>query len=591
MNRLVAGLGLGTSVLLGLTASTLLLLGVAGWPGPVWPAAAAVVAALALTAAAHRRDRFAAAGHGPDQAVRVLLAAGVLALAAAPVDAAGAALHPLALATTAVLLSGVLLGEPLLRRLARPWYRAVGLPVRPGPAARLAGGPGLWLVDSAALAATALTVAVARHGVLPDGPVAGLVVAAPALVATLFGGWLAVDGWRRRRTGHREELAALTEALRRHRPRFLLYFSAPPGSAYQVKMWLPHLARLGEPYLLVLAEEHHLPELAAATDAPLVVYDTFEALDAVVGVPGLRAAFYVNNGMKNAHCVRYTHLTHVQLYHGDSDKAVTASPLNAMFDRVFVAGQAAVDRFAAYGVEIPRHKLRLVGRPQVAALEVTDRPVAEVTDPVVLYAPTWAGAYTDVNYCSLPLAETIVGALLARGVTVVLRAHPYAARDRRTAEDLRRAERLLARDRERTGRPHRWGREAREVLSLFDCMNLSHAMICDVSSVASDYLYTGKPMAITDMTGAGARITEEFPVARAAYVVERTGGNLARVLDDLLGADPLAPTRRALRTYYLGDAPPDRYAEVFREEALRVLAEEGEAGPVGRRTTQEAAQR
>jgi hypothetical protein len=85
-------------------------------------------------------------------------------------------------------------------------------------------------------------------------------------------------------------------------------------------------------------------------------------LDAVLATPSLRTVFYVNNAARNAHSVRIGGLTHVQLYHGDSDKAVTASPLNQpTFDSERTArtsaGSAAPRRRAsrtAFGRTMPR---------------------------------------------------------------------------------------------------------------------------------------------------------------------------------------------------------------------------------------------
>src|SRR6185312_1739658 len=105
---------------------------------------------------------------------------------------------------------------------------------------------------------------------------------------------------------------------------------------------------------------------------------------------------------------------------------------------------AAIDRFAAYGVSIPTEKFRIVGRPQVAELAVAAEPISAVRDQVVLYAPTWRGAYADLNHCSLPIARTIIQGLLDRGVTVVLRPHPYTRRNRASALLLDEAERMLA---------------------------------------------------------------------------------------------------------------------------------------------------
>lgn len=507
------------------------------------------VLCLALLASAFEQRR---PQLGTQLPARLLAAAAVVALAVTEDGEAWPAL------VAGALLLGVLLAEPLLHRLARPWYAARRLPTRLSWAAAAESSGSAWWTHTAAVALAGLAM------VLELPAWAGLI---PAVAAAGLATGLAVDGLARWRAGHREELAALHAAVERHGPRFVLYFSAPPDSGYQATMWLPHLHRLSEPFLVVLAEEHHLPAISRATDAPVVVHHTFAALEATL-TPTVRAAFYVNNGMKNAHCVRFTQLMHIQLYHGDSDKAVTASPLNAMYDKIFVAGQAAVDRFAHHGVRIPSDKFVLVGRPQVAELAVADQPVGAVDLPTVLYAPTWAGAHSDSNYCSLPIVETIVQGLLDRGVQVILRAHPYAAGDRRTAADLRRAEQLLARDRQRTGRDHRWGRAA-SAPGLFACMDAADAMICDVSAVASDFLYSGKPFAITDMVGAGEAFVDTFPVARAAYRLDRDADNLGTVLDDLLQDDPLAATRRKLRSYYLGDASPEEYAGVFVAAAQR----------------------
>jgi hypothetical protein len=537
----------------GLAIVAFLLLTVSNTPGIGF---VLLLISLMVSWVAHRPPAL-----GADVAARLVLAAGVLAYAATD--------RPVApVAITGVVLLGVLLTEPLLHRVARPWFHAVRLPARPTAAAASVDNGVAWLVHSAALALVGLAAVAALPGWL---------LMLPALAVAVFTGWVLLDGLRRWRSAHRAELAPLAEALQRHRPRFALYFSAPPGSMYQARMWLPHLARVGEPYVVITPEPHNLAPLAAATGAPVVVCETFEALDAVM-VPSLRAAFYVNHGMKNTHFVRYTQLWHVQLYHGDSDKAVTASPLNAVYDRVFLAGQAAIDRFAAYGVDIPTEKIRLVGRPQVEQLQVAEQPVGEVDAPVVLYAPTWVGAHADSNYCSLPIAEQILSGLLARGATVVLRPHPYSRRHRESAATLRRLERLLASDGERTGRVHLYGAAAETERSLFDCMNLADAMICDVSSVASEFLYTGKPFAITDMAGDGDRFTERFPVARAAYVLRRDAGDLPDVLDKLLKSDPLAEGRRRLRAYYLGDAAPHRYAETFLDEARKIVAGDKMAG-------------
>ncbi|MCM0679150.1 CDP-glycerol glycerophosphotransferase family protein, partial [Micromonospora phytophila] len=364
--------------------------------------------------------------------------------------------------------------------------------------------------------------------------------------------------------------SAVSRALRRHRPEFLLHFSAPPGSEYQVTMWLPYLERIGRPFVVMLREPEFLSTVAAATSAPVVYCPTLKAMDEAL-VPSLRVAFYVNHGAKNSHCIRFTQLTHIQLHHGDSDKAPSANPVSAIFDRIFVAGRAAIDRYARAGVDIPAEKFVIVGRPQVESIEVRPEPTHGPANPTVLYTPTWTGHHADANYCSLPVAETLLRRLLDRGATVILRAHPYTSQNPASARQLGRLTELLAADRARTGRQHVFGAAASRELTLTECVNRSDALVSDVSGVISDYLYSGKPYAVTDMVDSGDRFAEEFPLAGSGYVLRRDMSNVDEVLAQLLDTDPLAGTRWATRSRYLGDFPADSYAEAFLGAARREL--------------------
>lgn len=488
---------------------------------------------------------------------RTVLAAGFLVLAL-PASSPGWVMP-----VVGSVLLGLLLHEVPLRAVAAPRFRVANLTVpheaaNPDRMMKL-----VWYTNTGLILAVGLfTVA--------SWPTWPLLVA--SALAVLLSGAVFGRAWDRRRRRRAEHLGVLHEAVACAQPKFLLHFSAPPGSHYQVQMWLPYLERVGEPFVVVLRESHSLDIISSATKAPVVVCTSLAALDAVM-VPSLRAVFYVNNGMKNGHCVRFTHLTHVQLLHGDSDKASSFNPVTAMYDRVFVAGQAGVDRYAANGVEIALEKFRIVGRPQVEDVEVSREAIGDLSDRTVLYAPTWVGYYSDVNFSSLPIGRKIVQQLIERGATVIFRHHPYAKRDRRSTIQIEEIERVLAEDRARNGRPHLWGSEACQDLSFTDCINRSDAMISDVSAVAADYLFSQKPFAIADMADEGEDFPQSFSLARAAYVLRSDATNIVQVLADLLERDPLAATRREMRTYYLGDFPPEHYADAFVEEARRCLDE------------------
>ena len=139
-------------------------------------------------------------------------------------------------------------------------------------------------------------------------------------------------------------------------------------------------------------------------------------------VDSVRAVVYVNNANLNSHIARFSKLTHIQLLHGDSDKPASFNPVSAMFDRLFVAGPAGIQRYADHGVVIAEEKFDIVGRPQAAG----DHHTGPTSGTTVLYALTTPGHYADENHCSLPAGEAIVRGLLDAGATVILRRAPGA---------------------------------------------------------------------------------------------------------------------------------------------------------------------
>ncbi|MEW2330157.1 CDP-glycerol glycerophosphotransferase family protein [Micromonospora chersina] len=468
--------------------------------------------------------------------------------------------------TAGVAVAGLaVLAEPLLASAFEAVYPvAANLP---GIGARLSRGP-----DSSSRVALVNGAAVLVALVCAFTGVAGwiaLAVAVAALGLTLFTGIQGLKQVRARRNGE----AKLLKALTAYEPVFLVHWNAPAGTAYQLAMWLPYLERLNRKFFVLVRNQTNFNEVVGLTKAPVVMRMGLNQLDEVIA-PSLRAAFYVNTATVNNHVARYTNLKHIQLNHGDSDKVPSHNPVFRLYDKNFVAGQAAIDRFAANGVSMPAEMFTIVGRPQVENVAIATEPITSIANPRVLYAPTWAGFYADSNYSSLLAGYDIIKALVARGCSVVFRPHPYSQRSAALARECDRIRTLLADDRRTNGRPHVFGAEAEVAMTVADCFNASDAMVSDVSSVVADYLYSEKPFAMVAVSTPAARFPEAFPLARAAYLIDAHGGRLQGLdtaLDDLLGSDPLATARRDLKKYYLGDIPSDRYAQRFLDEASRYL--------------------
>src|SRR3954452_25566427 len=114
-------------------------------------------------------------------------------------------------------------------------------------------------------------------------------------------------------------------------------------------MSLPSFQRPARSLMGITRAEPAAETLAALTDVPALCCATVAELEQVL-VPPLTTVFYVNAASANGQMVRYSHLTHVHLGHGDSDKATSSNPLHAMYDKVFSAGPAPIRRYAANGV-------------------------------------------------------------------------------------------------------------------------------------------------------------------------------------------------------------------------------------------------
>ena len=350
--------------------------------------------------------------------------------------------------------------------------------------------------------------------------------------------------------------AHLRGAIEAYRPEFVVYFAAQTGAKYQLGMWMPYFESLGKRFIVVTRFERSNAQIAEITRAPIVLCRTLESLEDTL-VPSVRAAFYVNNGLKNTHYVERRELTHVWLNHGDSEKPACFNPVHAIYDKIFTAGQAGVDRYARHGVDISPEKFEIVGRPQVerhrrgddarsSAVGCADRAVrADLGRPLrrqqaLLPAgrrPDRPGAPRPRLHCRLPGTPD---ELPVRRGTPLHRTHLGAAAGRPAAD---RAALTV------------WGRVAEKDMDLKDCFNASDAMISDVSAVVTDYLQSQKPFAMVAVDSNSDQLMETAPVAVASYVLAGDLSNLSETLDQLLATTRLpaggrtpAPTTWATST-------------------------------------------
>ncbi|KAA1380497.1 CDP-glycerol glycerophosphotransferase family protein [Aeromicrobium fastidiosum] len=359
--------------------------------------------------------------------------------------------------------------------------------------------------------------------------------------------------FRRYRSGC-EEVRAAVEA---YAPRLAMPYAGKAG--HHIGMWSPWIDRTGIPWVVVARTPALFEQLAAMYPETPIVQGRIPAT--------VTGALYPHGATTNTEFIEASPgATHVFLGHGDSDKPLSASERVLHYDVVAVAGQAAIDRFAAAGLEVPAEKIRVIGRPQTEGITTGAQRMPK--RPTVLYAPTWRHADDTLNVSSLAVAERIVQALLDRGCTVVFRRH-FAGQNHVDAEAMIvRVNRMLAADAEATGRPHRFGTAAMDE-PLIEAFNSVDAMVSDISGIVVDFMASLKPLV---MYAAQADDPDAFraahPTAQAAYVVDRHLTQLDSALDAALGKDPLAAARRERADHYLGTdraEPARRFIDLLEE--------------------------
>jgi hypothetical protein len=281
-----------------------------------------------------------------------------------------------------------------------------------------------------------------------------------------------------------------------------VFFATGPENLYQFEQWRLPLEELAgsRPVLVVVDRPDTGAALLRRTALPVTLARGSAALEVLVASRDVRVVLYLNQVEANFRMLRFAGPVHVQIGHGESDKASSVSNQHKAYDLVFVGGDAGRDRLGAAlrGFDAGQ-RTRPVGRPQLDH----DYPGAPDWAPGsghrVLYAPTWEGDRPSIAYGSLAShGVAMVEALLAAGdVRVIYRPHPrtgqasaaHAAADRqiRALLQARGSRHLVDRG------PYGWQ------------WSFADACITDVSAVAYDWLATAKPLVVTEPAATALR--------------------------------------------------------------------------------------
>jgi hypothetical protein len=344
------------------------------------------------------------------------------------------------------------------------------------------------------------------------------------------------------------------------RPQVVIYLSGLEDVAYQGNMWIPVLEKLKARCAIVIRERRIAAGLLP-TSMPVYYFESMRDLE-LLEQCGVCTILYPANTQKNTNSLRFFKMNHFFINHGESDKVVNQSKFLMAYDKLLVAGPLAERRLRGAGLPVRDEQVVHVGRPQTELLlSRRDRPSSGVR--TILYAPTWEGFVEEANYASInEYGMQLLQALANRSdFRVLFKPHPYTGTAKPNDSGV-----YLRSMLEVAGRSHI------EIIPatrpIFDCMNESDLMITDVSSVLNDYLYTLKPMILTNpREQSHEHLRAEFPSSAATYILDR-GENICSLIEEIVQEDPMFGQRKLVCADSLGEFPEGslaRFSSVIHE--------------------------
>jgi len=268
-------------------------------------------------------------------------------------------------------------------------------------------------------------------------------------------------------------------------------------------------------------------------------------------LPFLKAIYYFSNTGNLIHTLRYNIYQHIFLGHGDSDKAASAHKFFRVYDEIWVAGQAHIDRFKNAEFKTAHIDFIKVGRPNLKHIvKNTVNKEDKLNEQIskITYFPTWEGTYEENNYSSAHLSVILLSEVQRKlNCKISAKYHPVTGARDVTLKNINSslqeefADRAYMLD------------VAEKSTPISNLITGSDAFICDISAVVSECISSLSPIFIYIPTDRVFSISSsDMQYSDYAYVFNSIP-QLMALIDDVLinGNDYLKEARYKALDYLL----------------------------------------
>ncbi|HEY1837655.1 MAG TPA: CDP-glycerol glycerophosphotransferase family protein [Rhizomicrobium sp.] len=323
-----------------------------------------------------------------------------------------------------------------------------------------------------------------------------------------------------------------------------LYIGDGAGAEFHVDLWLEYMQESEREVLVIVRSPFVFNVLKTRNDLDVVYVK--EARDAEVLLtkcPKLKAVLYTSNTGNAIHFLRNNQLLHVFVGHGDSEKSASCHKFFRVYDEVWTAGQAHIDRFGNSGINFDGLRLVAVGRPSLASI------LEQSTETVFgrfLYLPTWEGFYNEQLYSSVGEGiQFLQNISLATGKQPVVKFHPWTGKQKKEFENCETTYRRAF--------PENCVTIIGRSSSVVNAVRDVDFLIADISSVVTDFLPTQRPIFLYAPSDSGVRVAPSS-MSYSEYCYEFADANsLLRLIEQVIvsGDDFLKDNRRKALEYFI----------------------------------------
>lgn len=345
-----------------------------------------------------------------------------------------------------------------------------------------------------------------------------------------------------------------TSAINFFMPAFLMIHTGEGEASGDLHLnsWIPYFAASGCPFVVLVRNIALYKSIRAKYPLIPVVFakNPIDVESVVNRLPALKACFYPSNTGNNIHLLRFNHFDHIFIGHGDSDKSASAHKFFRVYDAIWVAGQAHIDRFKNAGFE-PRHlNFVKVGRPNLR--EILLRSEKPWRDRVfihnILYLPTWEGTFEEQNYSSTLLSGELIRCVKNRfDVDMSIKFHPMTGNRKKTLSNIHKE---LGDALAQQGINIAIESKTTPINHLLKTANV---FICDISAAVSECLSANGPIFVFIPQDREIKLSNsDMPYDYYSYTFQNIEELIAKMSQVLNGDDYLAEKRMEAIDYLIG---------------------------------------